>query len=240
MLRVEGVAKTYRHEAEDVTAALGVSFSVARGELVLVMGPSGSGKTTLLLLCGGLLRPTAGRIWIDGTEITALSERRLPEIRLRRLGFVFQAGNLLENLTAAENVRIVPEAAGRSRAEAGRRAHDLLGSLGVDHRARYLPAQLSGGERQRVAIARALANEPPLLLADEPTAALDSTTGAAVMGTLRRLVDERGTSVLCVTHDPRVVAVADRVLHLDDGRLSTRPGGTPEQDRPPTRAGSAE
>ena len=220
VLRAEHLTKTYASGAEEVAATVDASFIVAKGELVLIMGPSGSGKTTLLLICGALLRPTAGGVWIDGTEITGLSERRLPELRLAKVGFVFQAANLLANLTAAENVRIVLEAAGRRRAQAQRRARDLLCRLDLEHRVDHLPAQLSGGERQRVAIARALANSPPLVLADEPTGALDSKTGAAVMGILRQLVDTEGTSVVCVTHDPRIVALADRVLWLEDGRLS--------------------
>lgn len=223
VLRVEHLAKHYESTAEEVAATVDASLSVAEGELVLIMGPSGSGKTTLLLLCGGLLRPTAGRVWIDGTEITALSERRLPELRLRTVGFVFQSANLLANLTALENVRIVLEAAGHRRGPANDRARKLLAGVDLAHRLDHLPAQLSGGERQRVAIARALANAPALVLADEPTGALDSRTGASVMATLRRLVDADRTSVVCVSHDPRIVDLADRVLWLEDGRLSEAP-----------------
>lgn len=219
VLRVEGLTKTYASTAEKVTATLDVTFTVRRGELVLIMGPSGSGKTTLLLLCGGLLAPTAGRVWVDGVDLTRLTERRLPDLRLSKIGFVFQTANLLANLTAAENVRIVLEAAGRPRPEVQRRAYDLLTSLELEHRLDHLPAELSGGQRQRVAIARALANNPPLVLADEPTGALDSRTGGAVMEILRRRVDADGTSVVCVTHDPRIVTLADRVLWLEDGRL---------------------
>lgn len=220
VLRVEELSKTYESVAEKVTATVDVSFAVDPGELVLIMGPSGSGKTTLLLMCGGLLRPSAGRVWVDGTELTGASERRLPQLRLTRIGFVFQAANLLSTLTAAENVRVVLEAAGRRRADAQERAMALLTDLGLERRGEHLPAQLSGGERQRVAIARALANAPRLILADEPTGALDSRTGAEVMAILRRLVDTDGASVVCVTHDPRVVDVADRVLWLEDGCLS--------------------
>lgn len=220
VLAVEGLAKTYASAAEEVTATDDASFTVDRGEVVLIMGPSGSGKTTLLLMCGGLLRPTAGRVWVDGTEVTGSSERHLPQLRLTRIGFVFQSANLLTNLTAVENVRIVCEAAGRRRADAQRRAEGLLADLRLARRGDHLPAQLSGGEQQRVAIARALANDPPLILADEPTGALDSRTGAEVMGILRRRADTEGTSVVCVTHDPRIVDVADRVLWLEDGSLS--------------------
>lgn len=224
VLRVKDLAKSYESVAEEVTAAVDVSFAVDPGELVVILGPSGSGKTTLLLMCGGLLRPTAGRVWVDGTELTGASERRLPQLRLTKIGFVFQAANLLSTLTAAENVRIVLEAAGRRRTDAQERAVALLTDLGLERRGQHLPAQLSGGERQRVAIARALANAPPLLLADEPTGALDSRTGAEVMAILRRLVDTDGASVVCVTHDRRVVDVADRVLWLEDGCLSDAAG----------------
>jgi len=230
VLRVEGLAKTYATTAEEVSATVDASFTVGRGELVLVMGPSGSGKTTLLLMCGGLLRPSSGRVWLGGDEISGLGERHLPELRLRRVGFVFQAANLLANLTAVENVRIVLEAAGRRRAPAEERARELLARMELERRFDHLPAQLSGGERQRVAIARALANDPPLVLADEPTGALDSRTGAGVMGILRGLVDEGSTSVVCVTHDPRIVGLADRVLWLEDGRLSE--GAQPEPPAP--------
>lgn len=234
VLRVEGLVKTYASVAEEVTATAQATFAVAEGELVLIMGPSGSGKTTLLLMCGGLLQPTSGRVWVDGAEITGASERLLPELRLAKLGFVFQSANLLSNLTAAENVRIVLEAAGRRRSEAQQRAHELLSSVGLEHRVDHLPAELSGGERQRVAIARALANRPPLILADEPTGALDSKSGAAVMEILRRLVDRERTSVVCVTHDPRIVALANRVLWLEDGHLSDAapPMARPSADAP--------
>lgn len=234
VLRVEGLTKSYLFASEEVAATQDVSFEVNSGEMVLIMGPSGSGKTTLLLMCGGLLQASAGRVWIAGTEITSLSERKLPELRLTSIGFVFQMANLLANLTAAENVRILLEAAGWKRERAQRRAVHLLKGLGLEHRADHLPAHLSGGERQRVAIARALANRPPLILADEPTGALDSRNGAAVMTTLRELADTGATSVLCVTHDPRVVGLADRVLWLEDGHLTT---GGPSMQMPTAPAG---
>jgi putative ABC transport system ATP-binding protein len=218
-LRLEDVSKLYGEGPAAVRAVDSLTLEVAPGEIVLVMGPSGSGKTTLLAVAGGLLRPTSGTVWVDGTKITDLSERRLPTIRLNRIGFIFQSGNLLANLTALENVRIVIEAAGAPRREADRRARALLGELRLSHRLDSLPEKLSGGERQRVAIARALANDATLLLADEPTANLDSRTGYELMHMLEVLAKERGKSVVAVTHDQRIEDVADRTLWLEDGRL---------------------
>ncbi len=220
VLRLEGVSKTFGDGPSAVNAVVDASLTLQPGELVLLMGPSGAGKSTLLQLCGALLRPTSGTIWLAGDEITALDEKRLPAIRLAKLGFVFQAFQLLANLNALENVRLVLEAAGKSRANADRRARDLLTELGLEDRVRAKPATLSGGQKQRVAVARALANDPPLVLADEPTGNLDSKTGAAVMRLLETAVRERGKSVLCATHDQRVKEVADRIVWIEDGRLS--------------------
>jgi putative ABC transport system ATP-binding protein len=203
-----------------VHAVTDVSLAVERGQSVLIMGPSGSGKTTLLSMAGTLMRPTSGRIRLGGDEVTALGERRLPALRLRGIGFIFQLFNLLENLTASENVRIVMEAAGTPRGSADHRARALLGEVGVGHRADALPERLSGGEKQRVAIARALANDPPLVLADEPTANLDSGTGYRTMRMLQRLATERNKAVVIVTHDDRIADIADRVYWLEDGRLT--------------------
>jgi putative ABC transport system ATP-binding protein len=222
-LSVQHVTKTYGEGPGAVRAVDDVSLEVAAGELILVQGPSGSGKTTLLAMCGALLRPTSGSVSLDGIEVTSLSERRLPDVRLRRIGFIFQSANLLANLTAVENVRIVLEASGRSRRDAERRARELLDELRLSDRQGVLPEKLSGGERQRVAIARALANDPPLLLADEPTANLDSRAGYQLMHTLELFAKEHGKTVVAVTHDTRIEDVADRVLWLEDGRLSDRP-----------------
>ncbi|HEX6597124.1 MAG TPA: ABC transporter ATP-binding protein [Acidimicrobiales bacterium] len=218
VLRLAEVTKVFGSGAAEVTAVSGASLELKRGELVLLMGPSGAGKSTLLQLCGALSRPTSGSVWLDGVDVTALTESRLPEVRLRKVGFVFQAFQLLANLNALENVRLVLEAAGHAGADA--RARELLGSLGLDHRLTARPATLSGGEKQRVAVARALANDPPLILADEPTGNLDSKSGAAVMDLLVGAVRERGTAVLVATHDDRVRAVADRVIRIEDGMLS--------------------
>ena len=224
-LRVAGVTKTFGKGASATAAVDDVSLDVAIGEVVLVMGPSGSGKTTLLAMCGGLLRPTSGRIWMGGTELTALDERRLPDVRLRNVGFIFQSANLLGNLTAFENVRIVLDAAGRRRADADGRARDLLGQLHLLNRLDARPDQLSGGERQRVAIARAMANDPPLLLADEPTANMDSRAGYELVHTIERLAKDSAKTVVIVTHDHRIVDIADRVIWLEDGRVAARPPG---------------
>ncbi|MEX1172060.1 MAG: ATP-binding cassette domain-containing protein [Chloroflexota bacterium] len=232
-LIVSKVSKAYVAGETEVQAVADASLTVARGEVVLVQGPSGSGKTTLLAMCGALLRPDAGRIWVDGIEVTATPERRLPEVRLRRVGFVFQSANLLANLTALENVQVVVEAAGATRRDAGSRARDLLAELRLGDRLDSLPRQLSGGEAQRVAIARALANDPPIVLADEPTANLDSRTGYQLMHTLELLAKERGKAVLAVTHDHRIEDVADRILWLEDGRLADRPPSATETDRDP-------
>lgn len=220
-LRLEDVTKTYGEGPATVRAVDGVSLEVAQGELVLVQGPSGSGKTTLLAMSGALLRPTSGRVWLGDTEVTGRSERELPNIRLRGVGFIFQSANLLANLTALENVRVVMEAARAKDADG--RARALLEELGLGDRLKMLPEKLSGGERQRVAIARALANEPPVLLADEPTANLDSKTGYQLMHTLEVLAKEHGKTVVAVTHDHRIEDVADRVLWLEDGNLADRP-----------------
>lgn len=225
-LRLDAVSRTFGEGDTVVAAVDGVSLDVNAGELMLVMGPSGSGKTTLLAMCGGLMRPTSGRIWMGDTEVTALSERSLPDLRLRRVGFIFQSANLLANLSASENVRIVLDAAGVPRARAEARVRELLGTLRMTERAHRRPDQLSGGERQRVAIARALANDPPMLLADEPTANLDSRAGYQLMHTLELLAKEQGKTVLIVTHDSRIADVADRVVWLEDGSVSEQPPGT--------------
>ncbi|MBF6422828.1 ATP-binding cassette domain-containing protein [Nocardia farcinica] len=219
VLRLEGVSKTFGVDQTAVRAVDDVSLEVSAGEIVLIQGPSGSGKTTLLAMAGGLMRPTSGRVHLDDIELTAMTERDLPQVRLRRIGFIFQAANLLANLTAAENVEIVMEAAGTRKGAARQQSRDLLGRLGLAGRADALPEKLSGGERQRVAIARALANDAPLLLADEPTANLDSRAGYQLMHTLERLTEDEGRTVVAVTHDHRIEDVADRTLWLEDGHL---------------------
>ncbi len=219
-LQVTRVTKRYGSGTTEVTAVRDVSLSVASGEVVLIMGPSGSGKTTLLSMLGALLKPTAGTIQLDGETISALAENRLPDIRLKKFGFVFQDFNLLSALTALENVAIVAELAGTASGGAARKkAAALLTQLGLGERLSFLPEKLSGGEKQRVAIARALVNDPALILADEPTANLDSKIGHEIMRLLRSIAKEQGRSVVIVSHDQRIKDIADRVLWLEDGEF---------------------
>ena len=218
-LQINHVSKRYGSGSTEVTAVHDVSLSVNPGEIVLIMGPSGSGKTTLLSMLGALLKPTEGEIHLNGTILSALAENRLPEIRLKQFGFIFQDFNLLSALTALENVAIVAELAGSKSGEARRKAASLLTELGLGERLHFLPEKLSGGEKQRVAIARALVNDPSLILADEPTANLDSKIGHEIMRRLRHIAKEQGRSVVIVSHDQRIKDIADRVLWLEDGEF---------------------
>ena len=218
-LQISHVTKRYGAGSTEVTAVRDVSLSVSPGEIVLIMGPSGSGKTTLLSMLGALLKPTEGTIQLNGTTISALAENRLPDIRLKQFGFIFQDFNLLSALTALENVAIVAELAGAKSGEAKRKAASLLTELGLGERLNFPPEKLSGGEKQRVAIARALVNDPRLILADEPTANLDSKIGHEIMRLLRNIAKEQGRSVVIVSHDQRIKDIADRVLWLEDGEF---------------------
>jgi putative ABC transport system ATP-binding protein len=218
-LRVEHVTKRFGAGEMEVVAVQDVSLSVAPGEVVLIMGPSGSGKSTLLSMLGALLKPTEGEIRLGDEVLSALSENRLPTVRLRRFGFIFQDFNLLSALTVLENVALVAELADAKKGEARRRAATILGELGLAERLDFLPEKISGGEKQRVAIARALINDPALILADEPTANLDSSIGHEVMRLLRRIAKEQKRSVVIVSHDARIKDIADRVLWLEDGRF---------------------
>jgi putative ABC transport system ATP-binding protein len=201
-----------------------VSLAVDAGEFVAVLGPSGSGKSTLLGLAAGLDRPTSGEVLVEGRPIQDLSEDELALLRRHQIGFVFQSFQLLPNFTARENVRLPLELLGRPRP--GRRADELLELVGLAERGHHYPSQLSGGEQQRVALARAFAAQPPLLLADEPTGNLDSATGRRVLDVLVELQRRHGTTLVLVTHDPAVAALADRLVHLQDGRIAReeRPG----------------
>jgi putative ABC transport system ATP-binding protein len=216
-LQIAHVTKRYGSGSTEVTAVRDVSLAVHPGEIVLIMGPSGSGKTTLLSMLGALLKPTEGTIQLNGTTLSALAENRLPDIRLHQFGFIFQDFNLLSALTALENVAIVAELAGMKPGAARRKATSLLSDLGLRERLNFLPEKLSGGEKQRVAIARALINDPALILADEPTANLDSKIGHEIMRLLHRIAKEQGRSVIIVSHDQRIKDIADRVLWLEDG-----------------------
>lgn len=216
-LAVSHLTKRFGSAATEVVAVRDVSLEIAPGEVVLIMGPSGSGKTTLLLMLGALLRASEGEIRLDGEVLSQLPEQRLPGIRLRRFGFIFQDFNLLSALTALENVAIIAELAGVRGKDAKARAAKLLGELGLGERPHFLPEKLSGGEKQRVAIARALVNDPTFILADEPTANLDSKIGHEIMRLLRSIAKDQGRSVLIVSHDQRIKDIADRVLWLEDG-----------------------
>jgi putative ABC transport system ATP-binding protein len=218
MITLRGVTRAYKMGASTVAAVDGIDLSVAPGEFIALMGASGSGKSTVLNLLGGLDQPSAGEIWVAGVNLTRARPRALVEHRRRRVGFVFQSFNLLAHRTALENVEIPLMLAGVSGAARRERARALLAQVGLAGRAGHEPSQLSGGEQQRVAIARALANEPPILLGDEPTGNLDSATGASVMQLLRDL-NAGGRTLVVVTHDPSVAAYADRVVHLRDGRI---------------------
>lgn len=218
-LQVTHVTKRYGDGETEVTAVRDVSLFVGPGEIVLIMGPSGSGKTTLLSMLGALLKPSEGSIQLNREMVSALAENRLPDIRLRQFGFIFQDFNLLSALSALENVAIVAELAGMKNGRARNKAAVLLTELGLGERLNFLPEKLSGGEKQRVAIARALVNDPPLILADEPTANLDSKIGHEIMRLLRRIAKEQGRSVVIVSHDQRIKDIADRVLWLEDGQF---------------------
>ncbi|MBI1281340.1 MAG: ATP-binding cassette domain-containing protein [Anaerolineaceae bacterium] len=223
VLELENVSKIYGRGHTAVKAVDNVSLQVKPGEIVLIMGPSGSGKTTLLSMAGLLMHPTDGHLWMNGQEVTQFNERQLPALRLHNIGFVFQAYNLLAALTALENVEVVMNMAGIKGKAARTRAIELLAMLGLEHRLDHLPADLSGGEKQRVALARALANNPPLILADEPTGNLDSKIGREVMELLCSGVGrEQGRAIVIVTHDHRLHDIADRIMWLEDGKLSEK------------------
>ncbi|MEU6020206.1 ABC transporter ATP-binding protein [Micromonospora sp. NPDC048871] len=227
LVRVQGLCRDYGSGERVVHALREVSLRAGRGELVAVRGRSGAGKTTLLNLIGGLDRPTSGRVWVAGQEVTAAGERDLLRLRRDDIGFVFQSFGLIPILSAAENVGVPMRLAKVPAAQREQRVSMLLEMVGLGGHAAQRPYEMSGGQQQRVAIARALANDPALLIADEPTGQLDSETGRAVMDLLRALVHARGMTALVATHDPTLVELADRVLVLRDGRLveSTEPVG---------------
>jgi ABC-type lipoprotein export system ATPase subunit len=218
-IKTTDLTKTYKMGRVDVPVLRGISLAIQRGEMVAIVGPSGSGKSTLLGLMGGLDTPTAGRVVIDDLDITAMSENQLAGVRSDRIGFVFQAYNLIQTLTALENVALPAQFARRRKFKPMRRARELLIALGLGERLNHRPAALSGGEQQRVAIARALINQPAVVLADEPTGNLDSASGRGVLAALQRMRTETGTTLVLVTHDTDVAACADRVFYLQDGSL---------------------
>jgi putative ABC transport system ATP-binding protein len=233
VIRVRGVRKTYESEGMPVRALRGVDFDMAPREFVAVMGPSGCGKSTLLNLIAGLDTPSEGEIAVAGEPLAGRDENDLARMRRRHIGIVFQFFNLLEGMTCLENVALPAMIAGASRKQAERRARDLLDLLGLADKAGSVPGVLSGGQRQRLAIARALANQPTLLLADEPTGALDSAGGAEVMELFRRL-HAGGQAILLVTHDQEVAAAAQRIAWMRDGRIAD---GEAEATDTPTLVG---
>jgi len=210
-----GLGKIYQTGETEVHALRGADLEVPSGELLVLLGPSGSGKSTLLNIIGGLDRPTSGELYYRGTDLVALDDRRLTQFRRANIGFIFQFYNLIPSLTAKENVQLVTDIA-----EYPMAAMDALELVGLTDRADHYPAQLSGGEQQRVAVARAVAKRPGVLLCDEPTGALDSTTGVRVLETLAQANRELGTTVVIITHNVGIAAMANRVLHFLDGRIA--------------------
>ncbi len=214
-----GVTKTYGSGDAAQHALRGVDFRVAPGELVMLSGPSGSGKTTLLSILGCVLQATTGSVSLFGHDVSARRESELPDVRLSFVGFIFQGHNLIASLSALENVALVLEMRGWSASAARKEGRELLDLVGIGDRSASLPADLSGGQRQRVAIARALAGRPPLVLADEPTAALDAQNGLHVTELLRTLAKQHGHTVVIVTHDNRIYHLADRIVRIEDGLI---------------------
>jgi len=226
VVTLERVSREYRQGEATVHALRDVSLALRRNELSVVRGRSGSGKTTLLNMIGGLDRPSAGRVEVDGVEVSSLTGDALVDFRRRTVGFVFQGFGLIPILSAAENVEIPLRLRRLEPTERSARARELLHLVDLSHRAHHRSQELSGGEQQRVAIARALANEPPLLIADEPTAQLDSRRAEAIMGVLRQLVAMQGVSVVVATHDPLLFGMADRAVELRDGEVVADSGSS--------------
>jgi putative ABC transport system ATP-binding protein len=220
LYELRGATKSYGQGAARVDAVSDLDLTIDRGAFVAIVGPSGSGKTTLLQLLGGLDRPTSGSILFEGRDLAALREAELTRLRLDTIGFVFQQFNLIPTVSAAENVELALAPRRMPSAERAERVSELLSAVGLAARGHHLPSQLSGGEQQRVAIARALANEPRVLLADEPTGNLDSATGKEIVNLLRLLSHDRGQTVVLITHDAGAAAGARRVVRLHDGRIA--------------------
>ncbi|VCJ27902.1 ABC transporter ATP-binding protein [Burkholderia pseudomallei] len=219
VVKLAGVSRLYQQGTAQVHALAHVDLDIYRGDFAVLVGPSGSGKTTLLNAIGGLDSPTEGHVWVDGTEIGQLGKSALAEIRLRKIGFVFQEFNLIPVLSALENVEFVMLLQGVPQAQRRARASALLRDLGLEGLEHRRPQQLSGGQQQRVAVARAIAAEPIIVLPDEPTANLDSKAGAALMDMMKELNERRGVTFVFSTHDPMVVERARRVIRLRDGRI---------------------
>lgn len=222
--RLRSASKEYKTGDQVITALHPTDFELSRGELTLIIGPSGSGKTTLLSLLGCVIYPTAGEVVVQGESVGRLSERQLARLRLHSIGFVFQSFNLIQPLTAEENVMLPLQLQGVGRAEARRRAHEAIEKVSMSDRSRQLPKNLSGGQQQRIAIARALVTNPPMMLCDEPTASLDPRSVGIVMEELKMLAGH-GIALAVVTHDIRLRPFADRIVYVNDGRVSDVPAG---------------
>ena len=221
-VEVENVSKVYvlgKGGSIKVNAVENVTFKMKRGEFMLLMGPSGSGKSTLFNMIGGLDRPTKGKVFIDGRDLSTFSDRELSSFRSHRIGYIFQTFNLIPTLTALDNVELPMVFAGVDREERERKATELLKRVGLGDRLNHKPSELSGGQQQRVAIARALANDPAIILADEPTGNLDLNTGLEIIGLLKDLNREKGVTIMTATHDLKLLDVADRILWLRDGKI---------------------
>ena len=221
MIHVENLTKVFSMGENAVHALDGVTFNINAGESVSIMGPSGSGKTTLMSILGCLDVATSGKYTLDGEEVETLSDSSLAEIRGRKIGFVFQQFNLLSRTSALENVQLPLSYTGLSTREMRERAEQALETVGLKERMKHHPGELSGGQQQRVAIARAIVNDPAILIADEPTGALDSKTGAEIMGLFQRLHTEKGQTVIMVTHDAFIARHTDRIIRIADGRISS-------------------
>jgi putative ABC transport system ATP-binding protein len=219
IIQTKNLVKIFGETAQEVLAVDNVNLEIEQGEFTAIVGPSGSGKTTLLNLIGGLDTPTGGQILIDGKDISTLSEKEMTDFRMHNIGFVFQAYNLIPVLTAKENVSFVMELQGRNQAETSARAVELLEAVGLGDRSESRPAKLSGGQQQRVAVARALASKPKFILADEPTANLDSKSAENLLDIMEQLNRDENITFIFSTHDPRIMAKAKRIITLEDGKL---------------------
>ena len=232
VIEVKNLSKVFGSGHTAVKAVDSISLKIEAGDIVLIMGPSGSGKTTLISMIGTLMKPTEGQVLIDGEDTAAMPDAKLADLRLHKLGFMFQSFNLLSALTAEQNVVVPLMVAGVGKKEAKTKALKLLGQLHLEKRLENLPKNLSGGEKQRVAVARALANEPKLILADEPTANLDTKTGAEVMQLLCSTACAENRAVVIVSHDLRLRDVAKRVITMEDGRLTKEEKGNHDANCP--------
>ena len=219
IIETKNLCKIFKDSAQEVQAVNNVTLSVSAGEFMAIVGPSGSGKTTLLNLIGGLDTPTSGNIYIDGKDISSFPEKEMISFRLHHIGFIFQAYNLIPVLTAKENVAFVMELQGRDKNEIKKRTEELLEAVGLSDRMDSRPSKLSGGQQQRVAVARALASKPKFVLADEPTANLDSKSAENLLEIMERLNEQENVTFIFSTHDPRIMAKAKRIVTLEDGRV---------------------